>query len=550
MRCLIALVCGAAAFGADLTVAIRAAGSPTAAAVRLYDARGRPWIPANALDLGSFGYLYGEGELVHYADWTSTQLRSLDPFFGSSYFRVRHPPRTAGFFVDGGFRITLPEGMYTLEARKGLEYLAVQRTIHVAGTLHQTIDLERWVDMARSGWYSGDGHVHLARNGPAADDKALLWAAAEDVHVLNVLLMGDARRTYYPQHAWALIRGDQRAIIPGQEDPRTTCWGHTLHLGLREPVRDPASYYSYVPVFERVKQGGGLNGFAHAGRRTWRFNVDRGLTLTAPLGLVDFAEIAQMGYIGVDLWFQFLDLGFRLTAMAGSDVPWGGTAGSPRVYAFAGRPFEARRWLDAVRRGHTFVTTGPMLEFTVDGMPPGTVIPARAGQKLEVRARAWSGTKRSCPARLKIVSFGHTLRESAGEPIRMSVTAEHSFWITAVCETNREPLMDAAGFFSGAVATPVYVEVDGAPCIARERVRALVTARLASLDAIERVLVSSGVGDGAPGAWESDAALGAARAAIRVQAARARKYYLNLQLEENTTGRSGDSGSRGRPRKP
>ena len=48
----------------------------------------------------------------------------------------------------------------------------------------------------------------------------------------------------------------------------------------------------------RARQEGALSGFAHVGRQHWSFHAERGLSLLAPLGLVDFAEIAQMGYIG------------------------------------------------------------------------------------------------------------------------------------------------------------------------------------------------------------------------------------------------------------
>jgi uncharacterized protein with HEPN domain len=45
--------------------------------------------------------------------------------------------------------------------------------------------------------------------------------------------------------------------------------------------------------------------------------------------------------------------------------------------------------------------------------------------------------------------------------------------------------MDQPGFFSGAVATPVYVEVDGQPWRDLEHSRELVARRLASLDRVE-----------------------------------------------------------------
>ncbi len=437
----------------ELAVSILDGGRPTAAAVRLYDQEGRLAIPENALDLSSFGHLYTAGALIHYADWTSTRVRSLDPFFGSSYFRAQHPPRTACFFADGGFRVAARPGRYTLRVNKGMEYVPVERAFDLRADRREIVSLERWADMARAGWYSGDGHVHVERAGPGADRDVLLWMAAEDVRAAHVLLMGDERQTWYPQYSWKAVAADGRALIPGQEDPRTGELGHTLHLGLPGPVRDAERYQDYAPIFERCARAGGLNGLAHVGRRRWHFDVRRALELLAPRGLVDFVEIAQMGYIGVNLWYEFLNRGFRLTAMAGSDVPWGGTIGCARVYAFIGDGFTPERWLEAVRRGRTFVTTGPMLEFTVNGQPPGSVLKVKRGDLLRVRARASSRG----PARVKIVAMGRTVHEGGGD---FEMRATRSQWITAVCETNERQLMDEPGFFSGAAATPVYVEVE------------------------------------------------------------------------------------------
>ncbi len=367
----------------------------------------------------------------------------------------------------------------------------------------------------------------MERSGPEADRAALMWMAAEDVRAANVLLMGDARETYYPQYDWKPVARGGRVLIPGQEDPRTRQLGHTLHLGLPAPVRDTGRYYDYAPVFQQIARAGGLNGFAHVGRRRWHFEVDRALTLAAPLGLVDFAEIAQMGYIGVNLWYEFLNLGFRIAAVAGSDVPWGGTIGCARVYAQASQPFSAAAWLAAVKRGRTFVTTGPMLDFTVNGNPPGSVLRVKADSVLRVRA----GVRCRIPARTSIVALGRQVHEGAGD---FELRAARSTWITAVCQTNQQPLMDAPGFFSGAVATPVYVEVDGAPVRDAEHIQELVAARLKALDAVERLEAG---GEGAAGGWESREALRASLPSLRAQAARARAFYQRLLRESHKNER-------------
>jgi hypothetical protein len=320
--------------------------------------------------------------------------------------------------------------------------------------------------------------------------------------------------------------------VSGQEEPRTRYLGHTLQLHTAAFARNAERYYSYLPLFEAVRQGGGLSGLAHVGRRRWSFEVDRGLALLAPRGVVDFAEIAQMGYIGVNLWYEFLNLGFRLTAMAGNDVPWGGTIGQTRVYAWTGADFDARRWFDAVRQGHTFVTTGPMLEFTVNGLPPGSLIRLRKGEAITVRARAWGHPQ---PVRLDLVSFGRTLKTVAGPlEIRQTLRPDESLWITARCDTSDRQLMDAPGFFTGAIATPVYVQVDGAPVVDRAHRDELLARRAVSVDAAEQWIRTGAraIPSGDRGGRESAAAFTASMPELEELVRAARAYYRDLGQED------------------
>ena len=82
---------------------------------------------------------------------------------------------------------------------------------------------------------------------------------------------------------------------------------------------------------------------------------------------MDFAETLQFNVLGTSVYYAFWNLGCKLTA-AGSDVPWGGTIGDVRVYSYVGKqPFAADAWFEGVRRGHTFVTNGPMIELHAEG---------------------------------------------------------------------------------------------------------------------------------------------------------------------------------------
>ena len=184
-------------------------------------------------------------------------------------------------------------------------------------------------------------------------------------------------------------------------------------------VRDTDHYYLYDQMFDTVHAQGGLTGYAHV--NSGNFHVHRDMSLNVPRAKADFVEILQFNNLGTDLYYDFLNLGCKLTASAGSDVPWGGTVGEVRAYAFLGRkPFSADAWFAAFRRGRTFTTSGPMLEFQVDQALPGDELRLKSDRRLRVHARAWGDPKRTASLRLEVVRHGAVIRsvESADPPSR------------------------------------------------------------------------------------------------------------------------------------
>ena len=64
-------------------------------------------------------------------------------------------------------------------------------------------------------------------------------------------------------------------------------------------------------------------------------------------------------------------MGFKLIPMAGSDYPYYNPPGVERNYVYVGDDNSIDAYYDALRAQRTFVTNGPMLEFTVNGELPG-----------------------------------------------------------------------------------------------------------------------------------------------------------------------------------
>ena len=130
---------------------------------------------------------------------------------------------------------------------------------------------------------------------------------------------------------------------------------------------------------EAHKQPGAVTGYAHI---AWADEYHRKQdpsrhptwdpVINAIRGKADFFEILQFRHLGLEDFYDFLNLGVRLTADAGSDMPWGSTIGEVRTYAYTGREFSADRWYAALKDGHTFVTNGPMVELRLALRSPVT----------------------------------------------------------------------------------------------------------------------------------------------------------------------------------
>jgi hypothetical protein len=405
---------------------------------------------------------------------------------------VAFPEHLAGEYwcVPEPLDMMLPPGEWEITIRRGVEHVPIVDTVIVESgkTVERTYRPRRWVDMRKHGWYSGDDHVHCQILSDKDAKELMAWIKAEDLHLANIVKMGDIERTYFQQRGFGkdfrVIDGDY-ILAPGQECPRTEELGHTLAFNVSSMVRDAQKYYLYDWVFDNVHAQGGLTGYAHAG--SGAFQVHRDASVNIPKGKVDFAEIMQFAYLGTDIYYDFLNLGYKLTASAGSDVPWGGTVGEVRIYAYTGeRPFSADSWFEAVRRGRTFVTNGPMIEFSVDKALPGDELKVKKNRPLRVHARVWGKTANFVPTKLEVVLHGEVIKnlysDDGGQEeltLDFAVSAEKGFWIAARAE---------ASDGSSAHTTPVYVSRDSLRFWKLDSVEQLLAKRLTSLDEIEAAI--------------------------------------------------------------
>lgn len=364
------------------------------------------------------------------------------------------------FYVDGEYKATLPVGTYQLIVSKGPEYRVIQRAIEIRADSNTAIDvpLSRWIDMPANGWYSGDDHVHMTRT---PNDNAAISAVmqAEDVHITNLLQMGNPYDTNFTQYAFGKngrYRAGNHALVPGVEDPRTAVRGHTISLNIEEVYRPADRYLRYDEIFAEYRKQGGMSGYAHLVYRL--FNVERGLAIDVPLGAVDFVELLQDGVLETELWYDYLNMGFSLIPMAGSDFPYISAPGGDRNYVYVDGDFTVDAYYEALRKQHTFVSTGPMLEFSVNGQPMGSKLQLAPGGEISIIAGATLNPDLEALDRIELVMHGDVVASADNVAadntlsLQHTMTVEEGMWL-AVRAFGAETTI--------AHTAPVYVTTDG-----------------------------------------------------------------------------------------
>jgi len=309
------------------------------------------------------------------------------------------------------------------------------------------------------------------------------YALAEDVHVVNLLEMGHHTGTEFKQAGFGEKFRVQRgnfALVSGQEDPRST-FGHIIGLNLQAMVRETATYDFYDIAFRGIHaQKDALVGFAHF---SWNgCDLPRGFPWYVTTGEIDFIELLQFGMVNRLDYTDYLILGFRLTAAAGSDTPWGSTIGEVRTYVHTGDKFDVDDWFRNFKAGHTFVSNGPVLEFTVDDELPGTELRRSPGTRVKIRAQAKGQTRIGLPTLLRVEGPGGVVKEvrsKSGETelaLEIQHFVEASQWLVAsvVCDNN-----------AVAHTTPVYVVVNAQPTWNPRRGPKSIEKQLAAIAKIE-----------------------------------------------------------------
>ncbi|NJN42425.1 MAG: CehA/McbA family metallohydrolase [Flammeovirgaceae bacterium] len=253
--------------------------------------------------------------------------RKLQPF--ESYY----------FHSSGKVEVDVPVGQMTLSASHGFEHEII--------TLNKNIESPETIDLVLESidppadwgtWVNADLHVHMNYGGHYRNTPERLSAMAksEDLDVVYNLVVNKEQRIpdidYFsskPDNA----SDDEVLIVHGQEY-HTSYWGHLGLIGLTNYFLPGYTFYSKTAmasafpsnavIADMTHDQKGLVGYVHP--------FDTELDLTKPtgyslpvdvaLGKVDYYE--AMGYsdhhITTKVWYRFMNCGFRLTPVGGTDA--------------------------------------------------------------------------------------------------------------------------------------------------------------------------------------------------------------------------------------
>ncbi len=340
-----------------------------------------------------------------------------------------------------------------IDVAKGLDYLPVSIETRVeADPIEVTVELERWNRLREDGWYPADAHLHYDRTEPSADRDWWAMMDGDDVaHAQFMVLKGGmvpgvwAQQFAYGREGERVHAG--RTIIAGQEY-RDRLQGHILLFGVAKVIPPimagvadaPHNFPLFLDVLNRARNSGALAGVAHGG------TLSQSPTVLADtiLGAVDFMEIANFGFWPLDNWYRLMNCGYNLPPTAGTDLPnspyrepWQPFLGGMRMYAKTTGEPGSEEWNRAIKRGRTFVTSGPIIELDANGAGPGETLclPVESDKEVEIKLRMRSPRKLG---KLELLLNGRVVASSSENrteglinsiAVASTIQVEDSVWI-------------------------------------------------------------------------------------------------------------------------
>jgi hypothetical protein len=322
-----------------------------------------------------------------------------------------------------GERERLPAGDYTVEFTRGPEYVAQTSTLSIAAPRATwAFDLKRWIDPSKSGYWSGDHHIHAAGCAHYARPTEGVHAPDMMRHCLGEDLKIGCNLTWGPCFDY------QKQFFTGKDDKVSQppyllhydvevsgfgshASGHLCLLRLKDQIYPGGDSKEHWPTLclntlRWAKKQGAVCGPAHSG---WglevktdalpnqvippfdgiganEYIVDVTHEVPGPNGTlvpaVDFLATVDTPYAWeLNIWYHTLNVGFRTRISGETDFPciYGERVGLGRSYVKLDGELNYHDWCEGIRQGRSYVGDGKshLLGFSVSPRPaPGESSPA------------------------------------------------------------------------------------------------------------------------------------------------------------------------------
>ena len=451
--------------------------------IDIKDAQGHN-VPARVSVTGEDGRFYAPDDAWIHAD--------------DGFDRAERPFEAHYFYSPGKSSLTMPNEKFQVDVLAGFERPRPYKATVIASGTNRLVHIAlspKW-SLKQSGgrWVSADLHVHMNYGGAYRNTSTHLaeQAKAEGVSILNNLIVNKEQR--FPDIAYdgkgIDSASDADALIVHGQEFHTSYWGHRGLLGIKDillpgyagyPNTAASSLYPMnADVYDMARAQGALVGAVHPfDEEPDPFanppqKITDELPVDVALGKLDYMEIVGFSdhKSTAAVWYRLLNLGFQLPAGAGTDAttnyaaPIRGQVGFDRVYAWIAAPLTLEVWFDALKRGRTFATNGPLIEFTLDGQLPGgelkydspqTTVPFTAKLRSIVPVDHLEIVCNGKVAQsLKLEGARDSADVSGGLPIK------ESGWcvLRAYSDKAEYPVLDKYPY---ATTSPVYVSVAGHP---------------------------------------------------------------------------------------
>jgi len=325
-----------------------------------------------------------------------------------------------------GETVRLPSGVYTVVCRRGPESITETKTLTVgAKSALLTYRVKRWIDPAKSGWWSGDHHIHAAGCAHYSNPTQGVLPAdmmrhciGEDLKVGCNLTWGpcfDFQKQFFTgtldkvSHAPYLLRYDIEVSGFGSHQS-----GHLCLLRLNQQIppggNSTAHWWTLgLNTLRWAKKQGAVCGTAHSAIGL-SGSVGRVAEQDGPGGLPSYSVppfdgIGAMEYIvdvthevegqdgkptpaidflatmdtdrlaELNIWYHTLNCGYRTRISGETDFPCisGERVGKGRSYVHLTGALNFDAWCEGIRAGSSYVSDGQshLLDFRLNGQRVG-----------------------------------------------------------------------------------------------------------------------------------------------------------------------------------